>query len=475
MKEYSIEGQLKHRIILLTALVIILSAILADYTVTHSLQRDFDKVLETKARVLVTLTKELPDGVEFDFADEFMPEFEREKNPAYFQLWTNGYKNFERSHSLKGNDIPYQMMDVAGKIFKNIVLVDGRHGRMVQIVFIPQIPEAINRTDEALAKQKLMTLIVAVERDSLDQKINSVHIIALLSALMILALIYFIVIHTVRNSLKSLADLKEKVKTMDVDSLSLRLNAESSPEELRDVIDQFNELLLRLEKSFAREQRFSSDVAHELRTPISEIRSMSEIALKWPDDTKLMLDFHGGILASSKQMQCIVNSLLELVRCENGQLNLQPKEVLLNESVDECWQHYKSLGEDKQLKFISDIPDDLSIITSVMEFEIILRNLISNAVNYSESNSEIKVSATVINKQVNLIIQNATEAIDKDDVLVMFDKLWRKSKSRSSSDHAGLGLSIVKAYGQALGLKVCAEYSKPNTFTISLQGLHYVG
>ncbi len=474
MKEYSIEGRLKHRIILLTALVIILSAILADYTITHSLQRDFDIALETKAQVLVTLTKEFPDGFELDFADEFMPEFERETDPAYFQLWTHDYKSFERSHSLKGNDIPYQMMDVAGTIFKNTELVDGRHGRMVQIVFIPQIPEAINRTDEALANQKLMTLTVAVERGSLIQKINRVHITALLSALIMLVLIYFIVIHTVRTSLKSLAELKEKVKAMDVDSLSTRLTVESSPEELRDVIEQFNELLLRLEKSFAREQRFSSDVAHELRTPISEIRSMSEIALKWPDDSKLKLDFFDGVLASSLQMQCIVNSLLELVRCENGRLSLHPKEVLLNEMVDECWQHYKNLGDDKQLKFISDIPDDLSVITSVTEFEMILRNLISNAVSYSVSNSEIKVSVTVINEQVNLLIQNTTEEIDKDDLLVIFDKLWRKSKSRSSSEHAGLGLSIVKAYAQALGIKVSAEYAEPNTFTINLQGLRYV-
>lgn len=56
----------------------------------------------------------------------------------------------------------------------------------------------------------------------------------------------------------------------------------------------------------------------------------------------------------------------------------------------------------------------------------------------------------------------------------MFDKLWRKSKSRSSSEHAGLGLSIVKAYVLALEIKVSAEYAEPNTFTISLQGLRYV-
>jgi signal transduction histidine kinase len=453
---------------------VVLSVILAGYMITNLIENNFDKVLESKARTLVTLTKDMEHGVELDFADEFMPEFSRNKNAEYFQLWNHNYKTFERSNSLSEHDLPYLSTDKLGYNFQNIDLVDGRKGRAIQIVFVPQVPDLSKRTDKKLASQEIMTLVVAVERESLISIINHTYIIAVFSTLLILLLIYLIISYTVRKILEPLHSLQENIEVLDADKLDSRLNNESSPKELKSLIAQFNALMMRLETSFLREQQFTSDVAHELRTPLSEIRTMSEIAIKWPDDSELTRDYYTDILSSSKQMQSIVNSLLDLVRCEKGRLTLAPEAITLKEIIDGCWLRFKSQIEEKRLELVCKIPDDLLIMISRIEFEIVICNLLSNAVNYSIDNSQVTVLISIENAHVIISIANKTRELTSEDIPIIFDKLWRKSQSRTSSEHVGLGLSIVNAYAEALNITVKAEYKEPDVFTIQLNNVPFV-
>ena len=122
MKAYSIEGQLSKRVMLLIALVFLSSALVINLIVTNWLENEYDVTLKSKASVLVTLVKDNQGGVDFDFADEFMPEFEAQKNPEYFQLWREDQSIFERSHSLKSYDLPYLLaIKKEGMVFQDIL------------------------------------------------------------------------------------------------------------------------------------------------------------------------------------------------------------------------------------------------------------------------------------------------------------------------------------------------------------------
>lgn len=468
MMPYSIENQLGKRIIMATGLVFLLVAITADIAIIRWLAKEYDANLHAKAKTLITLTKDLDDGVDFDFAEEFMPEYGLSDSAEYFELWTHGEGVFERSDSLLDNDLPYLGLEQQGYVFQDLALIDGRQGRMIQIVFLPQIPEDEDRTPERLAAQKLMTLALARERDSLDSLITRTHLILSLSSMLILLIIYSLVKLTVRNQLQPLRVIKEQIKILDADNLSSRININNPPDELLDVITQFNQLLSRLDLSFTREQRFSSDVAHELRTPIAELKSMAEVALKWPDDIKLSNKFYTGVLESSCQMQKLVNNLLTLARCEKGLIELEPGEINLHTLIDNCIQHHRQEATSKQLKLISEIPEKVNIVTSITEFEQIIHNLISNAINYSPTHSEIHITLAIDNSLATLSISNTTVDLTTDDLAVMFDRLWRKSKSRSSSINSGLGLSLVKAYAELLNLDIKTELTDNKLFHISI-------
>ena len=474
MKAYSIEGQLSKRVMLLIALVFLSSALVINLIITNWLENEYDVTLKSKASVLVTLVKDNPDGVDFDFADEFMPEFEAQKDPEYFQLWREDQSIFERSHSLKNNNLPYLFIQKEGMDFQDLALADGRRGRMIQIVFLPQIPEDEDRTPEKLASQKLITLAVAKEREKLDQVINLVRLFSFIGTLTILLIVNFLVKQTIRSSLKPVLHIKEQIKILGADNLKVRLDINDPPDELKDVIHQFNKLLTRLEKSFTREHRFSSDVSHELKTPIAELRSMAEVALKWPEDINLLKEFYSGVNDASQQMQLIVNNLLALARCEKGDINLEPQEIILKELMDECWSHHQHESKIKNIRLISHIPDKTKIITSLTEFEIIINNLISNAINYSPEGTDVIVDIRHHIDSVTLVISNITEQLDQSDLELMFDRLWRKSKSRSSSEHSGLGLSLVKAYIGLIGLRISVNLSDNKMISINIDGVRTV-
>lgn len=474
MKPYSIENQLGKRIIIATALVFLAAAIMADFALIRWMEKEFDTNLLAKAKTLVTLTKDFDKGVEFDFADEFMPEYSTSDSPEYFQLWTDNGNIFERSHSLQKHDLPYLSLKHEGNAFQDLELVDDRLGRMVQIVFLPQIPEQEDRTPERLARQKLMTLAVARERQSLDNLVTHTHLILSLSSLLILLIIYSLVKITVRSELQPLRAIQEQLKILDADNLSSPINIPKPPDELQEVIAQFNELLSRLEHSFSREQRFSSDVAHELRTPIAELKSMAEVALKWPDDTKLSKSFYTGVLESSCQMQKLVNNLLALARCENGLIELEPGEIRLNTLIESCIQHHQCATTSKNIQVISSVPKQLNIFTSTTEFEQIINNLYSNAISYSPDDSEIHIALSINHPFATLRISNTTQDLTTDDLANMFDPLWRKSKSRSSSINSGLGLSLVKAYVDLLKLTLTTELTDDRIFHISIEKIQTV-
>lgn len=143
------------------AVIMLTAGIILDLLAVYQLRRAYDQALLAKARAIVTLTEQSRDGVELEFADEFMPEFEAEKQPSYFQLWLADGSTLERSRSLGGADLKRLPALADTPRFVDGALPDGRAGRSVQIDFIVQVDEA-DRSSQ-LPRQAAI-LVVAEER-----------------------------------------------------------------------------------------------------------------------------------------------------------------------------------------------------------------------------------------------------------------------------------------------------------------------
>lgn len=481
MKAYSIEQRLIQNTLATVSGMLLLFGLLVAISVTFMLNREYDQHLLAKARVLVTLVKDRIRYVELDFADEFMPEFEASTSPEYFQLSFADGRVLERSSSLKRLNAelfldPSTMNKrltntESSHQFHDLILPDGRSGRQVQIVFVPQIPRRADRTAINLSKQSQMVLVVAKERESLSQLCYAVYAILVVSALLVIFIIKFLLRHHIRGDLAPLKELQSQIERMDTERIQERLQLCSTPTELAELVAQFNRMLERIEQSFTREQRFSADAAHELRTPIAEIRAMAEVALRHAgyelnNPIATENEFYGDILDACMHMQSIVNNLLLLAKCENRQVILTPVQVDVRERVNNILQKYQGQIAEKNLKIIRNLDEICVVQISANEFELILHNLINNAIEYSPQSSKIEIEFSRASS--SLTISNLTDNLTEKDLPLLFERLWRKDLARSSAQHSGIGLALVKAYAELLGLDVTALLEHNCIFSVTL-------
>ncbi|MFO1352725.1 MAG: ATP-binding protein [Gammaproteobacteria bacterium] len=448
-------------------LVLLTMALLLKAILDRRMQSEYDQTLLAKANVLATITTQEDKGVEFDFTDAFMPEFEASQNPEYFQLWGGHDVVLARSSSLAERDLPRFAEWTEGARIADLTLPDGRAGRRVEVDFLPRLDEEV--TPGSLEPERVV-LVVAREREQLDARLWTLHWILLGTVALVMGLIVLIVRIAVGVGLRPLDEIRTQLAGLGADSLHSRLRPRQRIEELAAMIDQFNALLDRLEVAFQRERQFSSDVAHELRTPLAELRSLAEVGGRWPEDKAMVEGFFQDILAATEQLERIVVNLLMLARCEEGREAIDSAELDLAASSASAWRRVLGQAQAKRLTFHYEGPPSVIVRSARDAFDLILNNLFTNAVAYSPDGDSIRCTVRNGDGSLQLSIANRAEHLTQEDLPKLFDRFWRKDPARTGGQHAGLGLPLVKAYAKLLGLTVSVALEPGQIFRITLTG-----
>jgi signal transduction histidine kinase len=458
--------------ILWVALILAVGQIVVDKVVSSLLLSQFDTVLESKARALVTLTKFDGVEVELDFADEFMPEFEAPDNPEYFALFLGNGNLLERSHSFDGHP-ELQFSDQSDELLiSDLKLPDGRMGRRISIKFIPQIEDKDKSLRKAIALEDRPRAILQVsrERETLDQTIMRFHLLLVGISIVVLVAVMLSVTRAIRLGLKPLIQIKNDISQISPDALDRGITTAGQPKELEPIATQFNLVLVEIEKALNRERRFSSDVAHELRTPVSEIRSLAEVGLRWPDE-KDIRSYFADIYDSSRQLDRLIENLLHLCRSEEGSIELELSEIKLDEIIEKVCRSLVEETDEKGIVIERPKTPLPLVLADNQWLELVLQNLIFNAVSHSPSGATITLTATTDADYCGLELENPMEdPLSAQDLDLIFKRFWRKDAARETGRHAGIGLSLVKSYVDLMDLKVHATISD-NNFCISLSGL----
>ena len=417
---------------------------------------EFDLALKTDIQALSNMTEQSEAGFKFDSTDEFMPKFQREDHPDYFQLWEPDGSTLYRSPSLEeGRDLPQRFGTLGSPKFWNVALPDGSNGRAVGIRFAPKEDDDTPRTPGAPPLTKEVTLVAGFHRAELDNRLHYLGTVLLLVGIALASATALTVNGTVRRGLRPLSTLAQRAETIDASSLQLRFPTENVPSELLPIAQRLNDLLARLEASFARERRFSADVAHELRTPIAELRALAEVALRWPDDANPAA--LKEVLNIALQMESIATGLINLARCEGSLLTLHSERVPLRALFEEAYQPLEAKARAKKLTIDLDVPQDACWYTDRSTLRSIISNLLSNAVNHTEPATSVGARVERNGAGERLLISNASKDLAPDDIPHLFERFWQRDAARSSPDHCGLGLALAKAYAQSLGMKLDAK------------------
>lgn len=449
------------------AAILVAAGVVANLVITNWLSAEFDKAMLTKAQVLVTLFEEDTFGMEFEFADEVMPEFGRIDDPEYFQFRTPEGENFERSTQLMGRDLPFFSEIGADVKYANTILPDGRPGRLLQMVFVPQL-ELELRTAERRVSQYVMVIGLARERVSLDHRIFLVDLSLIVLGLLILISVYFALAQVISRGLAPLEAIKQEVENLDSSDMSQRLLIGVQLLDLEKVVVALNDLLARIESGFEREKRFSVGAAHELKTPIAELMNMSEVFQRWPNADEAP-QFAADVLASAKRMQFIVESLLRLARGRLQAYNpeTEGEDITLLSTVQKAIGLISKDAQARELSF--DITGDsaTAIFSSALDLDLMLSNVLGNAVAHADRGTTL----AIVLAENSLSITNAARTLTEDDLPMLFESLWRKDEARTSEFHVGLGLSIVQAYAERLGIEL-GVFLQNGEFTITFKFPH---
>jgi signal transduction histidine kinase len=261
--------------------------------------------------------------------------------------------------------------------------------------------------------------------------------------------------------------LIQATRTISDNNLSTRLPLPSHRDEIHQLGTTINELLDRIEMSLTREKQITADISHELRTPITSIRGMLEVLIRKTREPNQYAEKIQQVIVEVDAMNSIIDQLLQLSRLEAGNLTLNKTAVGLGELLNTTKERWQQLLKKKNIELLTDVPDDVIVNADRGFLEIMLDNLISNAIKYG--NADERIIITWRGDASKLSITDNGPGIPPEQIPHLFNRFYRTDASRSSEvEGNGLGLSIVKKLAdlQQITLGVTSQIGSGSTFTL---------
>jgi heavy metal sensor kinase len=233
-------------------------------------------------------------------------------------------------------------------------------------------------------------------------------------------------------------------------TLTTRAVEPQTQDELRDVTHLFNIMLDRISLLISGMQGTLDTVAHDLRTPMTRLRGMAEMALQSDASAADLREALGTCLEESERILAMLNMLMDIAEAEHGAMRLDRTPVTAQSVVTQAVALYGDIAEEKDIRLSVDVPPDLHLLGDRQRLSQVVTNLLDNAVKYTPQGGEVAICAAADETQVVLTVKDSGVGIAPEDLPHIWDRLYRSDKSRSERG-LGLGLSLVKAIVQAHG------------------------
>jgi heavy metal sensor kinase len=273
------------------------------------------------------------------------------------------------------------------------------------------------------------------------------------------------------RALKPFEEVARTAEQLTSENLNTQIVTPYKEEEIQRLVNAFNLMVSRLERSFRQMRQFNADAAHELRTPLAILQGENEIALRspgLPDDVRAVLSSN---LEELERLTRVVTDLLTLAEVEAGTEILRKKPVELSALLGDLIEQMSALAQERNLTFVAGNLPHLRVQADDLWIRRALLNLIDNSIKYSKPGAKIEIWLKKAGSMVQIGIRDYGIGIDPRDLPRIFDRLYRTDPARSRTiGGSGLGLSIVKwiieaHHGQ---ISVTSQPEQGTTIEISL-------
>ena len=274
----------------------------------------------------------------------------------------------------------------------------------------------------------------------------------------------------VRRALAPVEEIRRQAEQISRANVSERVAEPGSEGEFRDLARTFNEMLERLDRAFQDLQNFAADAAHELRTPLANLRAEIETAIQGirsPEETRATL---ASLAEEVARMSRIVTDLFTLAKIDMRQYALQRERVRLKPLLDEARETWEGAAADRRIEILAE-GGDAEVAGDPVALRRVFMNLVENAVKYNREGGRVTLSLERIDGHVRVSVADTGIGIPPEHLPRLFHRFYRVDKARSrESGGAGLGLAICKSFVEAHEgkIEVSSVPGRGTTFTVEL-------
>ena len=455
----SIRSRLTAWYILLLGIILILFSVFLNYFLSKRLYESVDNSLTVSATVVATSAVMQFNRSALPGIDQFFEQFMGAGNLNKFYRIYDGSGNVgSRSNNIDASKFPLSQEAYAdalsGTNSYETFLVDGKHP--IRVITMP-----------ILREKKLVNLVqVGTSLEAVKETLRNLRIFLFTAVPSVLVFATLFARFLARRALKPISKIIKTARDIGQgQELSQRIPVFKVQDELGQLALTFNEMMDRLENSFAQMRQFSSDASHELRTPLTVLQGQNELVLSKLRDPKEYQEVIISNLEEIKYMSKVLEDLFVLSRSDENQVLLNYKRMDLRDLVEEVCRHAEILAEEKDISIVITFLEQVKIDGDEVRLRQMVWNILHNGIKYTQPGGELKVSLLEESGFALLSIQDTGIGIPEKDLPFIFDRFYRVDKARSKDEGgSGLGLSICRHIAEAHKGKIKVE-SKPGLGT----------
>lgn len=449
-----VPGSIKGRLVLwlfsFASFFLIALGFFLDHEIRDIVFTSVDDLLHSQTQLIVGLLHEEHGGIELELSEVIAGEYSIPRSGHYYKVLIDG-DPAAISPSLVNSEFNLASGDIVS-----------RDAELRETVYLSVGPD--NEPLRVLQKDlDFMGQTVSIfTAESLRESHNMInrfrYILFIIIPLSILTG-GLVSLWITKKSLAPLRIFSSKIETITHKTLNERINTEAETRELIGIASSFNKMLERLQSAFDAEKRLIADASHELKTPLSVIKTKCDVLLQKDRTTEEYTDALNTIRNTSGTMKKIVEDMLSLARLDSGILSSAAfQKMPIKNILEKAVQLAEVLAAKSGVKINPLFRDaeDTNITGDQNTLTEAFLNVIENAVRYNRPGGTVDISVASDRGHVTVMIKDTGTGIRQDDIDRIFDRFYRSDVSRGV-EGSGLGLSIAKAIIEAHKGSIRAE------------------
>jgi two-component system sensor histidine kinase QseC len=309
-----------------------------------------------------------------------------------------------------------------------------------------------------------------------DRLLHEIDFILLAGVVTVLAVSGFITVVSVRRGLKPLEAATAAARALSPEQPAHALPLGGLPAEIRPLGERINELLEGLAESLERERRFSADLAHELRTPLAEIRALAEVSADQRHEAPELRRFLVEIGAAAVGMQGVIESLLAVARADRAAVRNALEPLQVAPAVQARIERLRVTSSVEPGRIAARVPAEAWIHSDPRLFDVLLLNLLGNAVQHGDPRQPIEIDWLSPPAGAALRVRNTAPHLSREDLPHLTERFWRRAAHDQPAASAGLGLGlwVVAGLCRVLDLTLSFDLDAQQRLSVCVSGFRSV-